>query len=78
MPLYASGTGLSPSTAGFSKPFPSRRKYNHAVLLPRCSVATAAVWALPRSLATTGGIIDLFSLPQGTKMFQFPWLASPT
>ena len=33
------------------------------------------VWALPRSLATTGGIIDLFSLPAGTKMFQFPALA---
>ena len=34
------------------------------------------VWALPRSLATTGGIIKLFSLPAGTKMFQFPALAS--
>ena len=30
------------------------------------------VWALPRSLATTRGIICLFSLPTGTKMFQFP------
>ena len=37
---------------------------------------TTVVWALPRSLATTGGIISLFSLPQGTKMFQFPWFAS--
>ena len=37
---------------------------------------TSPVWALPRSLATTGGIISLFSLPQGTKMFQFPWFAS--
>ena len=34
------------------------------------------VWALPRSLATTGGIIHLFSLPRGTKMFQFPRFAS--
>ena len=33
------------------------------------------VWPLPRSLATTGGIIHLFSLPTGTKMFQFPALA---
>ena len=33
------------------------------------------VWALPRSLATTEGIISLFSLPPGTKMFQFPALA---
>ena len=37
---------------------------------------TSVVWALPRSLATTGGIISLFSLPQGTKMFQFPPFAS--
>ena len=39
-------------------------------------IATYAVWALPRSLATTGGIITLFSLPLGTKMFQFPRFAS--
>ena len=38
---------------------------------------TTVVWALPRSLATTGGIISLFSLPAGTKMFQFPAFASP-
>ena len=37
---------------------------------------TSVVWALPRSLATTGGIIRLFSLPAGTKMFQFPAFAS--
>ena len=36
---------------------------------------TSVVWALPRSLATTGGIIRLFSLPAGTKMFQFPAFA---
>ncbi len=30
------------------------------------------VWALARSLATTEAIINLFSLPPGTKMFQFP------
>ena len=36
---------------------------------------TSVVWALPRSLATTRGIINLFSLPAGTKMFQFPALA---
>ncbi len=36
----------------------------------------ATVWAVPRSLATTRGITDLFSLPGGTKMFQFPPLAS--
>ena len=30
------------------------------------------VWASPISLATTLGIIGLFSFPPGTKMFQFP------
>ena len=45
------------------------------VLQPRTCIATCTVWALPRSLATTGGIINLFSLPPGTKMFQFPGLA---
>ena len=39
------------------------------------TASTEPVWALPRSLATTGGIIHLFSLPGGTKMFQFPPLA---
>ena len=37
---------------------------------------TSLVWAFPRSLATTGGIIQLFSFPAGTKMFQFPAFAS--
>ena len=71
----ASCTGLSPSTVAFSKAFHSPRQCNVAVLQPRGCLATPTVWALPRSLATTGGIIDLFSLPEGTKMFQFPSLA---
>ena len=33
------------------------------------------VWALPRSLATTRGMI---SFPLGTKMFQFPRFPSPS
>ena len=37
---------------------------------------TDPVWALARSLATTGAIIGLFSLPPGTEMFQFPGFAS--
>ena len=44
---------------------------------PRRTQGTQRVWAGPRSLATTGGITDLFSLPPGTKMFQFPGFASP-
>ena len=34
-----------------------------------------AVWAVPGSLAATTGITRLFSLPTGTKMFQFPAFA---
>ena len=73
----ASDKGLSPAMAPLSRGFPSHARYNVAVLQPRRCVATTPVWALPRSLATTGGIIKLFSLPRGTKMFQFPRFASP-
>ena len=69
-------TGLSPSADELSRTFFSRSEYHNVLLLPRTGVATSAVWALPRSLATTGGIIKLFSLPGGTKMFQFPPFAS--
>ena len=78
MPPLASRTGLSPSMVTFSNVFRSRPACNSAVLLPRGGLATVTVWALPRSLATTGGIITLFSLPRGTKMFQFPRFASRT
>ncbi len=76
MSLGASRTGLSPSLAALSSALRSHRRYNDAVLQPRGGLATVAVWALPRSLATTRGIISLFSLPRGTKMFQFPRFAS--
>ena len=59
-----------------SRSFFSQSEYYGVVLQPRSCIATAPVWALPRSLATTGGIISLFSLPRGTKMFQFPRFAS--
>ena len=72
----ASVTGLSPSMDQLSRRFSSRFKYYGVVLQPRICIATHAVWAIPRSLATTGGIISLFSLPTGTKMFQFPAFAS--
>ena len=75
MPRDASPTGLSPSAARLSSRSGSRLVYNVAVLQPRGRVATLPVWAVPFSLATTGGIIRLFSLPAGTKMFQFPALA---
>ena len=75
-PHLASITGLSPSMTELSRTFSSRSEGHNVVLLPRRCVATTPVWALPRSLATTGGIIELFSLPAGTKMFQFPAFAS--
>ena len=75
-PRLASRTGFSPSVTELSRTFRSRSEYCGVVLQPPCGVATAEVWALPRSLATTGGIISLFSLPGGTKMFQFPPFAS--
>ena len=75
MPDLVSCTGLSPSVVSFSKDFHSPFQYNAAVLQPQRRIATPLVWAVPRSLATTGGIIHLFSLPAGTKMFQFPALA---
>ena len=74
LPL-ASITGLSPSMAELSRTFFSQASCYSVVLQPHGCVATVMVWALPRSLATTGGIIHLFSLPAGTKMFQFPALA---
>ena len=76
-PRHATDTGLSPSTMLLSRSFSSQSKYDSAVLLPPTRIATGWVWAVPRSLATTGGIIELFSLPTGTKMFQFPAFALP-
>ena len=38
--------------------------------------ASTPVWAVPRSLAATSGITDLFSLPGGTEMVHFPPLPS--
>ena len=57
---HASDKGLSPAMAVLSSTFSSRSKSDHAVLLPRHGIATMAVWALPRSLATTEGIIIYF------------------
>ena len=58
-----------------SRTFFSQASCHSVVLQPHGCIATIMVWALPRSLATTRGIINLFSLPAGTKMFQFPALA---
>ena len=58
-----------------SRTFFSQASCHSVVLQPHGCIATIMVWALPRSLATTRGIINLFSLPTGTKMFQFPAFA---
>ena len=64
-----SNTGLSPSVVLLSRRFFSLDPYNVAVLLPRSCVATVTVWALPRSLATTGGIIVYFLFLQVLRCF---------
>ena len=74
--LNASDKGLSPAMVQLSRCFSSHSAYHGVVLQPPRCVATTRVWAVPRSLATTRGIISLFSLPAGTKMFQFPAFAS--
>ena len=68
-PCLASITGLSPSMIELSRTFFSRFKYYGVVLLPRICIATHAVWALPRSLATTGGIIIYFLFLQVLRCF---------
>ena len=75
-PIVLRIRGCHPLRPPFPGLFSSHAWCNGAVLQPRRCVATTPVWALPRSLATTGGIIQLFSLPRGTKMFQFPRFAS--
>ena len=56
--IYLTITGLSPSLVGFPSPFIFS-------ILNLCSPSTphlkSTVWALPRSLATTYGIIIIFS-----------------
>ena len=59
-PHLASNTGFSPSMIELSRTFFSQFVYHIVVLQPRICIATHSVWALPRSLATTGGIISYF------------------
>ena len=63
-------TGLSPSVVGRSRTV----RLDNRLLTLMCRAlhpprTSAWVWAVPRSLATTSGMI---SLPRGTEMFQFP------
>ena len=68
-PRLHSCTGLSPSRMQLSRCFHSAFGYHNVVLLPRRCIATPAVWAPPRSLATTGGIIVYFLLLKVLRCF---------
>ena len=65
MPL----TRLSLSLADFSKPF----NYQHSMICGSVTllISLPKVWALPISLATTLGIVNLLSFPPVNEMFQF-------
>ena len=73
-PHHASITGLSPSMIELSRTFFSRSMYHNVVLLPPLCIATQEVWALPRSLATTGGIIVYFLFLRVLRCFSSPRL----
>ena len=59
-PRRTSRRGLSPAAAELSRTSRSSYAYDIAVLQPHRRIATPLVWALPRSLATTGGITFCF------------------
>ena len=46
--------------------------------IQRRQACISKVWAVPCSLAATGGIADLLSVPPGTEMVHFPGLAAPS
>ena len=81
-----SPTGLSPSLAARSRDLRLDMRFvTSCELLQACcrpynpgmhrpEAAKQLVWAFPRSLAATRGII---SFPRGTKMFQFPRFPLP-
>ena len=74
--VRASGTGLSPAAARLSRRFPSRSRSDTAALLPRMGHKDTTRFGLaPVRSPLLGGSL-LFSLPGGTKMFQFPPFAS--
>ena len=65
----ASSTGLSPSMVALSRTFLSQASCHSVVLQPHGCIATVMVWALPRSLATTRGIIVYFLFLQVLRCF---------
>ena len=75
-PHLYSCTGLSPSLMQLSRCFHSTFEHHNVVLQLRCRIATTTVWALPRSLATTGGIIIYFLFLGVLRCFSSPRLPS--
>ena len=71
-PRHPARTGLSPSTARLSCRLRSGVWCGVAALLPRDGLATDAVWAVPRSLATTGGITCCFLFLRVLRCFSSP------
>ena len=68
----AARTQLSCPTAMLSSMFRSPSARHNAVLQPRSRPKTAPVWATPRSLATTGGIIVYFLFLRVLRCFSSP------
>ena len=77
-PHLDSHTGLSPPMTELSRTFCSPSAYHDVVLLPRICVATYPVWALPRSLATTGGITSCFLFLWVLRCFSSPGSPPPS
>ena len=73
----ASRKGLSPSAARLSRRFRSPSSCSAAVLQPRPGRNPGGLGCSPVARHYWGNHV-LFSLPAGTKMFQFPALASST
>ena len=77
-PEQDSCKGLSPAMVCLSRQFHSPLPYHNVVLQPLRGVATTQVWALPRSLATTGGIIVYFLFLRVLRCFSSPRSPPPS
>ena len=75
-PQLASYTELSSSMVELSRSFYSRLECHGAVLLPRRGTEVQLRFGLVPGRSPLLGESLLFSFPRGTKMFQFPRLAS--
>ena len=75
MPADSSRRGLSPAAARLSRRSRSSLQCNVAVLQPRKRLDASGLGSSPAARHYWGNHC-LFSLPAGTKMFQFPAFAS--